>query len=323
MTFQNFINTNKFKYLKSSLLTVVLSSFLSWIVIYRVEVYGMAIFFLIPFLIGFCTPVFYGKSEERKVKDAIKHGIITLLFFCFALMFFAFEGLICILMAVLPAIPFVILGAYVGFSVVEKRQNNSAISLLIVCSAIPSLGFIEKQTEPTLYKVETSIEIHSSPENVWKQVIEFPQLEYPQEFIFKAGISYPINAKIIGSGVGAIRYCNFNTGSFVEPITRWEEPNLLAFDVKEQPLPMQEISFWDIDAPHLHDYFVSKRGQFQLTKLPNGNTNLTGTTWYYNKIMPSFYWRPWSDYIVHQIHERVLQHIRKNSEERASELSLK
>ena len=318
MTFQEFSKTNKYKYLKSSLFTVALSLSLCWIVIYQVEVYGMAIFFLIPFLIGFCTPIFYGKSPERKVKDVIQHGIITLLFFCFALMFFAFEGLICILMAILPAIPFVILGAYAGFSVVEKRSNKSAISLLILCSAIPTMGFIEKQTEPTLYKVETSIEIHASPEKVWKQVVEFPQLDAPTEFIFQAGISYPINAKIIGSGVGAIRYCNFNTGSFVEPITRWEEPKLLAFDVKEQPLPMQEISFWDVDAPHLHDYFVSKRGQFQLIKLPNGNTKLTGTTWYYNKIMPSFYWRPWSDYIVHQIHERVLLHIRKNSEEQTT-----
>jgi hypothetical protein len=54
---------------------------------------------------------------------------------------------------------------------------------------------------------------------------------------------------------GAVRHCNFTTGSFVEPITVWDEPRLLKFEVVEQPAPMKELSFWDIDAPHLHDYF--------------------------------------------------------------------
>lgn len=145
-------------------------------------------------------------------------------------------------------------------------------------------------------------------------MIEFPQLEEPDELLFKAGIAYPVNAQIEGTGVGAVRHCNFTTGSFVEPITVWDEPRLLKFSVDEQPAPMKELSFWDIDAPHLHDYFVSKQGQFKLTKLPNGNTLLEGTTWYYHNIKPAVYWRLWSDYIIHKIHNRVLEHIKVNAE---------
>mgnify|MGYP002661044596 CR=1 FL=1 len=114
--------------------------------------------------------------------------------------------------------------------------------------------------------------------------------------------------------MGAIPHCNFNTASFVEPITVWDQPHLLKFTVDEQPAPMKEISFWDIDAPHLHDYFVSKEGQFKLTALPNGKTKLEGTTWYYHNIKPAIYWKIWSNYIVHKIHERVLEHIKKTSE---------
>lgn len=66
------------------------------------------------------------------------------------------------------------------------------------------------------------------------------------------GVVYPIEARIEGSGPGAVRYCTFNTGSFVEPITRWEEPSLRAFDVTENPPPIREISIWkEIDPPHL------------------------------------------------------------------------
>jgi hypothetical protein len=85
--------------------------------------------------------------------------------------------------------------------------------------------------------------------------------------------------------------------------------------VVKQPAPLKEISFWDVNAPHLHDYFVSKQGQFKLTTLPNGNTLLEGTTWYYHDIKPVFYWGLWSNYIIHKIHDRVLNHIKRNAED--------
>ena len=77
---------------------------------------------------------------------------------------------------------------------------------------------------------------------------------------------------------------------------------------------MKELSFYDINAPHLHHYFVSKQGQFKLTKLENGKTLLEGTTWYYHDIRPVFYWRLWSEYIIHKIHLRVLTHIKETTE---------
>ena len=55
-------------------------------------------------------------------------------------------------------------------------------------------------------------------------------------------------------------------------------------------------------------------GQFQLMELPGGRTRLEGTTWYRNAIWPSAYWRVWSDYIIHRIHMRVLEHIKTEAE---------
>lgn len=140
------------------------------------------------------------------------------------------------------------------------------------------------------------------------------KINEPTDLLFKAGIAYPINAKINGTGVGAIRHCNFSTGSFVEPITKWDEPNLLQFDVAEQPATMKELSFYNSQPDHLHGYFISKHGQFKLIKLTDKKTLLEGTTWYYNKIRPEVYWDLWSDYIIHKIHERVLNHIKVDAE---------
>ncbi len=43
-------------------------------------------------------------------------------------------------------------------------------------------------------------------------------------------------------------------------------------------------------------------------------TDLQGTTWYQNRMEPYFYWRFFSDAIIHKIHERVLAHIKTVSE---------
>jgi hypothetical protein len=72
--------------------------------------------------------------------------------------------------------------------------------------------------------------------------------------------------------------------------------------------------FGGLRPPHLDHFFVSEGGQFLLTPLGPRRTLLTGTTWYRHSIEPAMYWMPWSDFIVHRIHERVLRHVRDLSE---------
>jgi hypothetical protein len=156
--------------------------------------------------------------------------------------------------------------------------------------------------------------INKSPEEVWPHIIEFSRIDPPTEVLFKAGIAYPTHAVIKGTGKGAIRYCNFSTGCFVEPVTNWQPPELLQFSVEVTPRPMNELSPYNIEPAHLHGYFVSEKGQFRLIRLAGNKTMLEGTTWYYHRIKPTFYWKLWSNYIIHKIHNRVLEHIKKETE---------
>jgi len=295
-------------------LTVIISGLLTLWGIYGIGQYGIALFILTPLFIGAGSTILYGLKKEITYKQSWQIGFLTLGVYTAGLLIFAIEGVICIAMAAPIGLLLTWVGSLIGYAIINKTPNNAPTTMLILIGIIPTMAFIEKDKEPTLTSVITSIEINADPQTVWKNVVEFPQLDEPTEFIFKTGIAYPIDAKIEGTGVGAVRHCNFTTGSFVEPITVWDEPRLLKFDVVEQPEPMKELSFWDIDAPHLHDYFVSKQGQFKLIELPNGNTLLEGTTWYYHNIRPAFYWQIWSDHIIHKIHERVLIHIKKNAE---------
>src|SRR2546426_10194380 len=63
------------------------------------------------------------------------------------------------------------------------------------------------------------VDIAAPPQTVWRNVITFPDLPPPSERLFRIGVAAPLRARLDGSGVGAIRYCDFTTGSFVEPIT--------------------------------------------------------------------------------------------------------
>ncbi len=86
--------------------------------------------------------------------------------------------------------------------------------------------------------------------------------------------------------MGAIRHCEFTTGDFVEPITAWDEPRRLTFDVRDQPDPMVELSPWrHVHRPHMHDRsLASRRGEFRLMPLPGGRT------WYTFDMHPQAYW---------------------------------
>lgn len=286
--------------------------------IYGIGEYGIALFILTPLLIGLGSTILYGFKRSITLKESRNIAFLTLLTFTIGLFVFAIEGAICIAMAAPIGVLLTWLGSLIGYAIINKTPNNSSAAILLLIALIPTIAFIEKQNEPQLSSVVTSIIINADAETVWKNVVEFPELNEPTELLFKTGIAYPINARIKGTGIGAVRYCNFTTGSFVEPITGWNKPRLLKFDVVNQPEPMKEISFWNIKAPHLNDYFISKQGQFKLIELPNGQTKLEGTTWYYHNIKPAFYWRLWSNYIIHQIHERVLNHIKVNSEKNKS-----
>lgn len=286
---------------------------LIWLDTHVFQHYTDGLFLLTPLFSGFCTVLLYGEKDMTRSR-AFGISLLTLALILAGLLLLQIDGMICLVMAAPLVVPVNFLGALIGRSIVNRRKGAKIAVVLLFIAGIPSLGFLEEDSPPTVHSVVTSIEIAAPPEVVWRHVITFPKLDEPEELLFKTGIAYPVDATIEGEGAGAVRHCNFTTGSFVEPITVWDEPRLLKFSVKEQPAPLKELSYTDIDAPHLHDFFVSKEGQFKLKPLPNGHTLLEGTTWYYHRIRPEIYWRLWSGHIIHRIHERVLRHIKKNAE---------
>lgn len=281
----------------------------------RFGVYGWTIFLLVPSLLGALTAwVFRPASGTKAASWGALSTVAALALFLLA----GLEGLICIAMALPLAAPLGALGGWLAFRAASGKLNSRGVALLLLLPPA-SIG-VDTQVQPPIFEVRSSVEIVATPEQVWQHVVVVSEIPGPQEWYFRSGVAYPTRARIHGSGVGATRYCDLSTGPIVEPVEIWDAPRVLQFRVTETPAPLVEWSPYEHVTPkHLHGYFMSKRGRFQLTRLANNHTLLEGTSWYQHGLWPAQYWRWWSDAIVHRIHMRVLNHIRTLSENDAGE----
>jgi hypothetical protein len=282
--------------------------------IYAFDTYGAAVFFGTPLVAGAFTAFTYNLRATQPVSKSLGVAMLPVLCLGAVLMLLALEGAICILMAAPIMLPLALVGGLIGKVVADisrdgQRRPQDVYSVMFILPVL-ALGESQLSTAPE-FCVTSSVDIAAAPAEVWRRVVDFPRIESPEPWLFRLGIAGPQGARIDGRGVGAIRHCDFTTGSFVEPITVWDEPQRLAFDVTEQPDPMTELSpYRDLHPPHLDSSFRSTRGEFELVPLEGGGTRLVGRTWYTLDIAPHAYWTLWTDRIVHRIHGRVLEHIK-------------
>lgn len=278
--------------------------------------YGVALFFGSPFAIGALTAFLFNRRYPASRQESAQVALMTLLVTAGSLFLLGNEGVICILMALPLTLVVGLMGAAVGRAAAlrgDPRLPTSAVALALVPlgAALEPSG----STGRVLHEVRSSVVIAAPAERVWAHVIAFRPLAEPEELVFRLGIAYPRYATIEGRGVGAVRRCVFSTGTFVEPITAWEPGLRLAFDVTSAPPPLRELTpYASVAPPHLDGYLRSRRGEFRLVPLGDGRTRLEGSTWYELRLGPEPYWQVYGDWLIHTIHQRVLQHIRAEAE---------
>jgi hypothetical protein len=281
--------------------------------------YGWGLFVALPFCMGFAAAMIYGIRRPRSFGGCLWVAFLSTGLLGAALLALAVEGAVCLLMAAPIAVPLALFGGVCAYRVQRRRwfQTDAPVLLSVLLLFVPGVEWAEHVVaRPSpVFVVRTAIDVQAPPDRVWQQVIAFSEIPPPSEWLFRAGIAYPMRAEIAGRGPGAERHCVFSTGAFVEPIKVWDEPRRLSFSVTSNPPPMEEWTpYSHIEPPHLHGFLESEGGQFLLTPLPGGGTRLEGTTWYRHGLWPASYWRLWSDAIIHRIHLRVLNHIREVTE---------
>jgi uncharacterized membrane protein YhaH (DUF805 family) len=283
--------------------------------VYALETYGLALFFGTPFVIGAVTAFVFNRGALTTLRQTLQLVLLTMAIIAGVVLMVQLEGLLCLLMAAPLGVSLAAMGGLLGRRI-AMHEPQPALGMWVGLVVLPALAVDDaRQPHSALREVRSAVEVDAPPMLVWQRVLAFPPLAEPSELMFRLGIAYPRHAEIRGTGVGAIRYCVFSTGPFVEPITHWAPGVRLAFDVTAQPKALQEWSpYAHVSAPHLDGYFASRRGEFRLVALPGGRTRLEGSTWYDMRLEPAAYWALIGDVIIAAIHARVLEHVRDVAE---------
>jgi uncharacterized membrane protein YhaH (DUF805 family) len=273
--------------------------------------YGAGLMLGAPVVAGFATSmVFVRLRPDKGFGGAALSTLVSFVITFGVTVSFAVEGLGCLMMAVPLVVPATFVGALFGYLMAKGVEQISAAAPIAVLPLLLGAESLSPPREAQSEPVVSEVIVNAPPDVVWKRVIAFPPLPPADDFMFRHGIAAPMRATIDGEGPGAVRRCEFTTGTFVEPIEIWAPGRELTFSVTAQPDPMVEQTLWhSVRPPHLDGYLRSTRGQFSLEPLDGGRTRLTGRTWYRTGMTPEPYWRLWADAIIHRIHLRVLEHV--------------
>lgn len=304
----------------ATVLAGLLGVVVTWGALRYIGAYGLTLFIALPFVMGYLAVWIYSRTQNAQIVDVVELVSYSVTVAGLGIVGIAVEGVVCLLMAAPLAWMIALLGGMMA-QLIHGRASSPQASpsmFAVMLVSLPILLCVEHAEPPPVprFQVHTIIEIAAPPEVVWKRLIEFPPLPAANEWPFRLGIAYPIEARITGEGLTADRECRFSTGSFKEPILAWEPGKHFAFSVSDEPMLMKETSpYVNLHVRHLEDHdFQPERADFVLVRLPNGGTRLEGTTTYQNKMWPGQYWRLWTDAIIHAIHNRVFHHVKALAE---------
>ena len=274
-------------------------------------VYGYALFLISPFLIA--VAVGYLANREGGIGSGQTSGLVCLAFLlgAAALLGFAFEGAICLVLAS-PLIAVIgLLGGWLGRSLATLGRRGRGTTLTSV-AFIPILIVAEAVLPPraTFENIER-IDIAAPPSAVWDAVVHMSAFNEPPQAPFRWGLAYPLRGEIVGNGVGALRRSVFSTGDALERVTAWRPGSELSFAVLQEPPAMREFSpFSHVNAPHRSGYFRTREVTFRLVPLLSGGTRLSLASIHDLDLEPALYWIPLAQWAVHANKLRVLQHLR-------------
>jgi uncharacterized membrane protein YhaH (DUF805 family) len=281
-------------------LSVVLGLICFVVMVQVNETLGGGLFVGVPFGMGFLMAFTTSYGGRIGLARSLGHAVTPIGVAILALLAVAWEGVACLIMALPILLGMALLGGIAGHYAARTpllRAGSVALGLVAPTMVGIDLG---APPPPEAERIVSEIRIDAPPEVVWRSVVSFPPIDSPPAPIF-AIVAMPIEAQIDGHDPGATRRCIFTNGEFVEPILVWDAPHELRFGVRRQPA-------------HLGRYLSVRQGQFLLVPNADGSTTLRGTTWYALRVHPVRYWRAWTQTLLHAIHMRVLEHVKKISE---------
>jgi uncharacterized membrane protein YhaH (DUF805 family) len=161
--------------------------------------YGWGLFIGLPFVNGMLAALLHGSKVPRRVGTSIRVGLIGVTGSAAAMFLFALEGLGCLIMFLPLALPIGLVGALLGHAIQARPGPPDGAPWRVGCAAVLALAAwmpAERASAPAAprFAVTTVVEVDAPPARVWRHVVSFPDLPPPTDWLFRAGVAYPIRA---------------------------------------------------------------------------------------------------------------------------------
>jgi hypothetical protein len=286
------------------------------------EVMSLSFIFGVPLSLGFIAVWFGPYRETRKVVDLILVPWLASLTCLACALALVWEGLICVIIW-LPLVIIVSLvgGLFAGLLLaifVSKRDRNYCLVIVAIFPfAIAPLEHLHAVSSQVT-DVPTQIKVHASPETVWKQIRSVPLIsEHEQSYSFShmMGFPRPLEAKLVGEGVGAVRYATFEHGVlFVETINEWDEPHRLSFSIRADTKNIPPTTF-DEHVIIGGKYFDVLSGTYSIEDIGHGDVILHLSSEQRLSTRFNFYSHFWTEYLMSDLQNYILRIIKNRCEQ--------
>lgn len=286
------------------------------------DVMSIAFLFLVPLALGFLT-VWLGEREGapwRRWRRAVVPWAPALVALASALAL-AWEGLICIVLW-LPL--FLILSSLGGLTagLIRRPSGRSGSQPLVLLCAL-LLPFAISPFEQLLPRpserrtVRTAIVVHAPVATVWRNIERVPRIEEREHrfSLFHAiGFPRPVEARLTGAGVGAVRHATFEGGVlFVETLTAWETGRRLAFSIHADTASIP-ASTLDEHVTVGGPYFDVLEGTYEIEPIAPGTVILHLTSVHRLATRFNFYSGLWTDLVMRNVQEYILDIVKQRCE---------
>jgi hypothetical protein len=278
--------------------------------------YGFTLFLTIPFSLALVLSFQEGPKSSGKTLKAWGKAISIITAISIILLVLGLEGVICILMAIGLIILPTFLGCLLGYGLSRAFQERKLSVLLMVFIINPSaLTYDVYDTTKIESVAQISTVVNASVSDVWQILTQKVEFNESSNFFLKSGVSYPLDMEIIQKDSAKFLSCNTNNGKTFFKIDSLIQNQKLQFSATQEILPMRELTMYhDLEAAHLHGYFESDYGTFEIQPINEKQCLLIAKTQYNYAITPAFYWKWWSDYLLNTMHENVLSKVKEIAE---------
>ncbi len=275
----------------------------------------------VPIALGFIT-VWFGEYREKYgwARRVLLPWLPTLVCIacCLAL---AWEGLICVTLWLPLALVLSSLGGILASLLRLAIPSNRAKTYCIALAALAPFAAapIEslRKASNEIRTVQTSIIISASPATVWREIRSVPRIaEAEQHFDLGhlIGFPRPIEAVLVGEGVGAVRYARFQGDVlFVEKVTEWRPNERLSFAIHANPGSIPPTTF-DEHVTIGGAYFDVLRGTYWIETLGGGEIRLHLSSEQRLSTGFNFYSHLWTEALMADIQDYILVIIKHRCE---------